>query len=344
MVAAPEGDLAARCRERGLAVLAVPELRGSFKLHPVETPRALLDGLRGVAALRGAARRAGADLVHANSVRAGLIALGARLLGGPPVVVHVRDVLPPSPLARALRAVVSAGARRVIAISEHTGAAFGGGRTVVVHNPVDLERYARDRADPRAFRHELGLGEDDPLLVVVGQITKWKGQDDAIRALEVVRARHPRAQLAIVGEPKFVARATRYDNRSFEAELRALAERVGGVHLTGERDDVPEVMAAADVVLVPSWEEPFGRTVVEAMALGRCVVATAVGGPREIVSDGVDGVLLAPRDPRAWGATVSGLLADPGRRRALGDAAERRARAFGRREHARRVRAIYAGG
>lgn len=341
-VAVPAGPLRDRARGLGLETAPVRELSGSFKLHPVETPRALADGLRAARDLRRAARDAGCRVVHANSVRAGLIALAARAAGGPPVVVHVRDVLPESALARALAATVRRRARRVIAISRHTAASFGADRSTVVHNPVDLTRFDPAAADGARFRAELGIPSGAPLLVVVGQITAWKGQDDAIEALRIVRESRPEAHLAIVGEPKFVSRATRFDNRAFEARLRELAREVGNVHLTGERDDVPHVMAAADLVLVPSWEEPFGRTVVEAMALGRCVLATSIGGPAEIVTDGVDGRLLAPKAPRAWGRAVLELLGDDAGRERLAAAARIRARDFDRTGHARRVAEIYA--
>jgi glycosyltransferase involved in cell wall biosynthesis len=232
--------------------------------------------------------------------------------------------------------------RNAIAISTHTAAAFDARTTQVIHNAVDLVRFSPDQADGARFRAELGIPEDSVLMCVVGQLTKWKGQDDAIRVLERVRRDHPDARLAIVGEPKFVAPTTRHDNRAFEGELRELANRVGGVHFTGERDDVPDIMAASDLVLAPSWEEPFGRTVVEAMALGRCVVATAVGGPAEVITDGVDGRLLEPRDPQTWGEVASELLADPESRRRLGNSARDRARSFDRASHARRIAGIYA--
>ncbi len=94
----------------------------------------------------------------------------------------------------------------------------------------------------------------------------------------------------------------------------------------GEREDVPELVRALDVLLLPSWEEPFGRALIEAMALGVPVLATNVGGPPEILSDGEEGYLLAPREPEAWARAV-GLLADqPERASAMGEAGRRRVR------------------
>ncbi len=89
---------------------------------------------------------------------------------------------------------------------------------------------------------------------------------------------------------------------------------------TGEVEDAPALIAALDVVLVPSWEEPFGRVVIEAMAMRTPVLATSVGGPADIVTDGIDGMLLPPRSPEVWGASVAELLADPERMARMGTA------------------------
>ena len=100
-----------------------------------------------------------------------------------------------------------------------------------------------------------------------------------------MRADHPHARLLIVGEVKFAAANTRLDNRGYLAELHGLARELSlkdAVEFLGEREDAPEIMARADAILVPSIEEPFGRTVAEPMAVGTPVVATTVGGPAEL--------------------------------------------------------------
>ena len=102
------------------------------------------------------------------------------------------------------------------------------------------------------------------------------------------------------------------------------------VHFLGEREDVPEILAALDLLLVPSWQEPFGRTVIEGMAMGRVVLATIVGGPREIIEDGVDGRLLAPREPRGVGGRRRTSCSATGRDGAHGAAARASAERFDR--------------
>ncbi len=145
------------------------------------------------------------------------------------------------------------------------------------------------------------------LLGVVAQLSPWKGQDTAIEALRLLSAEDIDAHLLLIGSAKFVARATRFDNEAYVARLHRLIADAGledRVSWLGEREDVPELVRALDVLLLPSWEEPFGRALIEAMALGVPVVSTNVGGPPEIVEDGREGFLVPPRDPAAWAASI----------------------------------------
>lgn len=349
VLACGPGPLRDAARAAGARVVPLRGTAGSLKLHPLHTPRAVAElaqmGLRA----RGYARSVGADVIHANGVRAGLIALAAQALGAPPPVVHVRDVLPDGRAASLVHRLVGRRAAAVVAISRYTADAFerqSGRRPEIVYNAIDTRRLDPARVDRRAARRALGLDDATPVLVHVAQITSWKGQDTSIRVLAGVRARHPRALLLLVGETKFVSGATRLDNRAYRASLEALVRELGvadGVRFLGERDDVPHLLAAADVALLPSHEEPFGRSVVEAMAMALPVVATDVGGPREAIEDGRDGLLLDPDDDAAWTAAVSSLLDDPAARQAMGIAARATAVArFGADAHVRGMLAIYA--
>lgn len=347
IVASPTGPLRERAEAMGVRVVALPGTTGSFRLHPVHTPRAVLDIARGGAAVRVAARRLGVDLIHANSVRAGLMAAPGKLLGGPPTVVHVRDVIPPGNAGRLVIRVVHAGGCETVSISQHVAASFGERRGgIVIPNGVNLARFdpaTRDRAAQRAL---LGLDPDELVLGVVAQLTPWKGQDDAIAALARVRRTHPRTRLLLIGEAKFVSRDTRFDNRAFKCALAKQAEELGlgdAVTFLGECADIPALVHALDLVLVPSWEEPFGRSVIEGMAMERAVMATSAGGPREIIDNGVTGVLAPPRDVESWSKQIVRLLDDDKLRERLGRAA--RASLVGRwdaRTHVQRIVAMYS--
>ena len=108
-VACAQGPLAEKVRELGIPVMTVGGTSGSLKLHPVYTPRAVADVATSALAVKRLARRFGADLVHANSIRAGVIGVLARRIGAPPVAVHLHDNLPPGLLSSvSLRAIAHA--------------------------------------------------------------------------------------------------------------------------------------------------------------------------------------------------------------------------------------------
>jgi glycosyltransferase involved in cell wall biosynthesis len=297
--------------------------------------------------LRAIVRSAEPIVVHANSVRAGLLAIAAsRRLS--PVVVHCRDALPAGLAGAAVAGVVLVGADHVVAISRHVANSvlrtrWGRRRVTVVDNPVDLVRFDPARVSRPECQASLGL-QAGLVMSVIAQITPWKGQDLAIRALAELRRRGRDAVLLIAGEAKFVGAATRHNNRAFEQELHELVDTRGltdHVRFLGEREDPERILAATDVLLVPSTEEPFGRTIIEAMAMGVPVAATSVGGPREILSDGSGGRIVETREPAAWADAVEELADWPRRHRA--GARETVELRFTRERHTASVLGIYLG-
>src|SRR4051794_4822266 len=333
----------------GIEVLPIRGTDASLRLHPTRTTRALVEMARASLQVRRAARDAGADLVHANSIRAGLVATAAGRGGGPPTVVHVRDCLPPGRLSTLTMSVIGR-ADALIANSAYTRSALGraGGSATVIHNPVDLARYEAVDLSPAQARERIGLRGEGPFLGVVAQITPWKAQDDAIAIAEELRRTHPGTQLLLVGSAKFDSAATRYDNAGFLRRLREQAAAAGladDVHFLGEREDVPELLRALDVLLLPSWEEPFGRAIVEVMASGVPVAATEVGGPPEILGEGKDrcGLVLPPRRPAEWAAAIGPLLDELAELRLMGERGRDEAhRRFGAERHAAAVLDVYA--
>lgn len=345
-LACPLGPLARRAAELGVRVTPIPSSQLTFRIHPRETARGALDMARAARRLRAIVRNVRPDVVHANSIRAGLLAVPATR-GLSPVVVHCRDALPSGIAGAAVAAVVLAGADHVVAISRHVAATvvrtrWGGLRVTVVDNPVDVARFDPALHSRARCRAALGLG-DGLVLSVIAQITPWKGQDLAIEAAGELRRRGREVILLIVGEAKFVGAATRHDNRAFEGELHALvdAQRLADrVRFLGEREDPERILAATDVLLVPSTEEPFGRTIIEAMAMGVPVAATGVGGPREILSGGVGGLVVESRQPAAWADAAEELAEWPcWRRVAARDVVEAR---FTRERHTARMLQVYA--
>jgi glycosyltransferase involved in cell wall biosynthesis len=349
-VACPEGPLARRARSLGVHVHVLTGTDGSLKPHPVHTPRAVGELTRAGRQLAMLVRAQRPHVVHANSIRAGLVAAVAARLGAPRPIVHVRDVLPAGALTSLTLRVLSRSSAALVANSAYTAAAV---RAVVedapvrvVHNAVDLARFDPGHYETRVERARLGLAEDERAVAVIAQLTPWKGQDDAVRAVAQVARREPRLRLLLVGDVVFSSPATRFDNRSYVAGLRRLVDDLGladSVRFLGSREDVPAILSALDALLVPSWEEPFGRTVVEGMAMGVPVLATSAGGPAELIADRRDGLLLPPRSPERWAHALESLLADSPARARMGATARARAvRSWSLEAHVTALRALYA--
>jgi glycosyltransferase involved in cell wall biosynthesis len=320
----PLGRLGQALDALGVERLDIPGTGISFRLHPVTTTRGLIELGRSVVAVRRLARSWGADVIHANGVRAGLLAVPVARLGGPAVVVQVHDHLPRGALGRAVREVL-ARADGVLAVSRSTAENFDAGlrRSIAetVYVSIDSRRFAGPR-DDGSVRAALGVPADAPLLGEVAQITPWKGQLEAIETLALIRRELPDAHLLIVGHVAFAGSGVRYDNHAYLARLHARASDLGvtgAVHFLGHRDDVPALLSALDVLLLPSWDEPFGTAALEALAAATVPLVSANGGAAEYVEEGVTGRVLPPRDPAAWATAALALLRDPTRRRVMGE-------------------------
>jgi L-malate glycosyltransferase len=347
-VACPDGPLAAAVRALEVPVQRIPEISATLRMHPVRTPLAVVEIGRAALQVARSARRLDAELIHANSIRAGIAATLASRMTGVPAVVHVRDSFPPGRVTDRVRRLIGQGARTIIANSRSTATAFASEKTSaevrVIYSPVDLARFQPDGIDRAQARGRLGLDSADPALGVIGYIAELKGQETAVDALALVRERHPAAKLLVVGEPKFARRATRYDNSGYLERLQSRVRELGlgaAVEFTGEREDIPEILRSLDVVLVPSWEEGMGRIAAEAMAMGTPVAATRVGGLAEIIEDGRTGLLVAPRDARGLAEAVSRLLEDGELRRRLCEEGRKAAARFSLDRHVDSVVAAY---
>jgi glycosyltransferase involved in cell wall biosynthesis len=173
-------------------------------------------------------------------------------------------------------------------------------KVVVVHNgmnPVELPPAGRIET----VRRELGL-DGLPVILVLARLHEEKGHEVLIRALPEIMSRTGRLKVLLAGEGPHEKRLRE------QVRDRGLE---GAVVFLGKRQDVPELLSVSSVVVLPSLAESFGFASLEAMSLGKPVVATRVGGSAEVIRDGITGLLVAPNDARELASAVYQVLEDP---------------------------------
>jgi glycosyltransferase involved in cell wall biosynthesis len=341
------GPLVAELEGTGAEVRLVPALkkltrrRGRWYLA-----KYLANYPRAVAAVAALVRREQVDLVHTNTLHC-LYGFAAARITRRPHVWHVREIVWQSAALRRLEvALARRFARRLVVPSRAVAEMFrdGAGRLppqlVTIPNGVDPTVFHPGR-DGTRVRASLGVGADEALVGLVCRLDPWKGVETFLDAAARCQP-SGRTRFVVVGGP--IEGHERYP-RELEARARALGLD-GRLRFTGWRfgpREMPEVMAALDVCVLASVRpEPFGRVLLEAMATARPVVASDLGGPREICVHGETGWLVPPGDARALAEAVTALVADPARARAFGWAGRRRVEAhFDGREIARRIAALY---
>ena len=262
-------------------------------------------------------RKRGVELVHAHIAHDYLLAATAVRLAGRGRVVLTRHAL--FPLSKVYRVALGR-VSRVIAVSEavadrvRSDNIFDVADIEVVHNGVDLARFKPNVGAGEDARSLFQAGPRDFYLVgMTGHLAPIKGPDLFIRAAAVVARLRDDVTFVVAGEDK-----------SRSGENRRRLERLvgdlglgGRVRLPGWVDDVPSLLSALDLFVSPSRSEPFGLSIVEAMACGAPVVATKSEGACEILDDGVTGLLVPPGDHEALAEAICALLDDRVRRASL---------------------------
>ncbi len=233
----------------------------------------------------------------------------------------------------ARRSVAIVGVSRATARDLQVTLGLPAERVVVVPNGAPFRAGVRERV-----RRELGVSDTELLLVAVGNLYPVKGHAVAVRALARLPrdAAMPRWRLAVAGRGEELA------------ALRALAEREGvapSIHWLGFRDDVPDILAAGDLFVMPSLSEGLPLALVEAMSAALPIVASAVGGVPEVIAHEREGLLVPPGDVEALAVALQALIRDTALRRRLGAAARERARReFSVSAMADRYEHLYRGG
>src|SRR5918992_1346531 len=346
-----DGPLRREIEQRGVPVELLPGRRHSV----LALPLFIIEMLRRRRDLREIVAKHGADVVETQSLGAlAFLVMTLRVGGNVQVWWRIqnqefmlrREHLPRfkfllAPKRAAHRLLYRIGARIVdgiIAVSDDTARSFC--ETVgdvedkisVVLNAVDLELYpaAIDRAVVRA---RLGFAPGNHLMTMVGTFKRQKGHRYLVESVASVIPRFPDLRIVLVGDGELAG------------EIKAQARGAGlgdTVYFLGTRRDVPELLAASDSFVLPSLWEGMSVALVEAMATGLPVIATAVSGTNQVMVDGVTGWLVPPGDPDALAEAITQLLSDPARAASMAAAGRKRvATSFNARSQAEQLASLF---
>lgn len=318
-----EGALIERVRESGFEVLDVGAARRYGRLDPRRWLGPLGMIWRTFRYLR--ARRP--QILHAQLSYANMVGVLAARLAGVPVILasqrQLSNYKQKKPLLRWVENGLNRWATAMLVNSEAVRRdlvqrdGLDPARIHRIYNGVVLERFEAAGAEEIArVRGELGLAQGDLVLIVVANLHPYKGHDDLLRAMARLMGKFPNLRALLPGR-----------DQGMDERLRDLARELGlteAVRFLGERRDVPALLAAADIAVHPSREEGFSNSILEAMAAGRPLVVTRVGGNVEQVAEGENGLLVPPQDAEALAGALETLLGDEGLRRRMGEASRAR--------------------
>jgi glycosyltransferase involved in cell wall biosynthesis len=286
-------------------------------------------------------RACNADLLQTHLIDADLIGFFASKLAGVPHIMTIHSYPFPRKRSHMTRyRLYAPWVRRIVCVSETvkkhvcSGVGIGAGKMAVVHNGIDLSRFVpgTDQRAKAEFRASLGIA---PGAVVVGNVSrliKDKGHEHLLAAAAPVMEKHPDVVLLIVGEGEL------------RTELQNLAQALGiggRVVWTGSRPDIPQLLDIMDLFVFPTYHEAFGICVLEAMAMGKPIIATNDAGVPELLQAGEEGILIRPGDVPALESSMRALLDDPARARALSTAAALRVKRFSLQAMARSMERVY---
>jgi glycosyltransferase involved in cell wall biosynthesis len=326
VVCPASGTLAEEVGKLGIDCQPLEQLEARFTLRIDLLLRYILSFYQTIKQLRSQIQEANPNLIHANSVRAGLVASVASVGTGIPVFWHLHDEMPRHPFSTAIRWFVAFSSRtHLISTCQAVADNFRGtilrlfGKHIplrVVENAIELEKFTPDAAIRRNIREKLQLSDDEFVVGIVGLITPRKGQLGLIRAFGNARKQMSDSTLLIVGAPMF--------NKD-HLYLQELEENVGRfglenrVRFLGLRSDVAAIMQGIDLLVVNSKSEALVIVAIEAMASGTPVIATTVGGIKEMIAHQVNGWLIPYGNEKLLEEALVTLKQNPEMRRTFAE-------------------------
>jgi len=319
------------------------------KIIPLSSLVRRVDPLRDLIALFSLWRfmiRERPDLVHTHSSKAGILGRLAARLAGVPAVVHTPHGhvfyghFGPltSKIYLLVERIMSRITDRLIALTQGERDDYlalsvcDQKKIVTIHSGVDVDHYLHAKVNVQRKRKSLGLKPEGLVVGTVGWLLPIKGPMYLLKAMAEVWKRYPRTILVYVGRG------------DLEGELRREASRMGAsekVWFLGWRDDIHEILPVLDIFVLPSLNEGMGRALVEAMAAGKPIVASKVGGVPDLVIQGENGLLVQAADVNALAGGIESLLANPKKRKEMGEKGKKMAIKYGSDSMVQKIDQLY---
>jgi len=260
------------------------------------------------------------QISHSYNFYSNLFAIpAARLAGVPLVLASIRDRgVYLTPMQKRIQKNVCMMADRILVNADSIRdwlleQDFPPQKIVVIKNGIDLSLYENPTGAPDV-RAEFGIPATAPVVMMLSRLDPQKGIEDLLRAAALIHTNHPEVHFMIVGS-KIISRNGEYiADSDYPNQLMRLAACCGiadQVTLAGHRRDIPALLAQATIAVLPSHSEGLSNALLESMAAGLPLVATRVGGSPEIVRDGINGLLVPPKDPAALAEALMTILRDP---------------------------------
>ena len=253
------------------------------------------------------------DLVHLNnSSRTGWDWLLAAKLLGIKCIAHQRGFVEFSHFTRRVARLFD----RIISISNAIEVNLNKNglkdNVVTIYNAIDVSEFKNRVAKQKEYiKEKLGIDQNSYVIGIVGNFQEWKGQNVAVRAVEQLKKKYPKIICLLVGD---VSSTYKKDKEYYNKVKRVIDENNLGknIIITGYRSDIPDLINSFDIMIHASTKpEPFGRVIIEGMSIEKPVIATDMGGAKEIVENGISGILVPPNEPDKLAAKIEYLLEHP---------------------------------
>lgn len=336
--AVPEGRLSSKLESAGIPTKHIEMRRFRKTINPIILFDYFINWRRAVKRLERVISEQSVALVHTNSNVAQIYAGPAASRCGVPCVWHCRDLVNLGPFYKWM----AKHSRKVIAISgtvqthlEKNG--VDSHRIKVIYNAVDTQKF-KPLGRREDVRRKMGIESSASVVAMIGQMVPWKNHSVFLDCAYRVLAEMPDAVFVVVGSDVFG------ENSAYEKQIKERARvRFGNkMVFTGYREDIDEVLEGVDVVVHPASREPFGRSIIEAMAMQIPVVAVDSCGPAEIIENGKSGILVPEGDLDAMVYAVLKLLKNKAAAFEMGQHALARVESgFSMKDFAANVKSVY---